>query len=240
MPCCSCCRRHRVTKSDIEIWHHHIAPIDGASRARLVVLNKIDGLWDELKTQAEIDAEIAKRPPAARRCSICRSTRFTRCRRKKPGGQSARGCRSAGEKSFAELEAALTLELIPCKQALVSESSQLVVEDVVVKTTELLETRLAAIQDQVDELEGLRGKNRGVIQGMMIKANEDKEQFERGLQQFNALRNVFASRLPFCAAIWACPLEKGSQQVRQAMEKAISPRVCAGQWDSSSARLTPI
>jgi len=49
-----------VTKSDIEIWRQHIAPVPGASRARLVVLNKIDGLWDELKTPAEIDAEIAK------------------------------------------------------------------------------------------------------------------------------------------------------------------------------------
>jgi hypothetical protein len=49
-----------VTKSDIEIWRQHIAPVQGASRARLVVLNKIDGLWDELKTAAEIEAEIAK------------------------------------------------------------------------------------------------------------------------------------------------------------------------------------
>ena len=49
-----------VTKSDIEIWRQYIAPLQGASRARLVVLNKIDGLWDELKTPAEIDAEIAK------------------------------------------------------------------------------------------------------------------------------------------------------------------------------------
>jgi len=49
-----------VTKSDIEIWRQHIAPMQGASRARLVVLNKIDGLWDELKSATEIEAEIAK------------------------------------------------------------------------------------------------------------------------------------------------------------------------------------
>jgi len=32
------------------------------------------------------------------------------------------------------------------------------VEDVIIKTTELLETRLATIQDQVDELQGLRAR----------------------------------------------------------------------------------
>ena len=34
------------------------APVQGGSRARLVVLNKIDGLWDELKSEDQINAEI--------------------------------------------------------------------------------------------------------------------------------------------------------------------------------------
>ena len=120
-----------------------------------------------------------------------------------------------------ELEAALTQELIPCKQALVSESTQAGVEDVVVKTTELLETRLANIQDQIDELEGLRGKNRDVIQHMMAKANEDKQQFERGLQQFNALRNVFASQVDTLRQrLGMQALRDEVRQTRQAMEKS--------------------
>ena len=120
-----------------------------------------------------------------------------------------------------ELEAALTQELIPCKQALVSESAQASVEDVVVKTTELLETRLANIQDQVDELQGLRGKNRDVIQHMMVKANEDKQQFERGLQQFNALRNVFASQVETLRRrLGMQALRSEVRQTRQAMEKS--------------------
>ena len=49
-----------VTQSDIEIWRNHIAPVQGASRGRLVVLNKIDGLWDELKSPSQINAEIDK------------------------------------------------------------------------------------------------------------------------------------------------------------------------------------
>jgi hypothetical protein len=120
-----------------------------------------------------------------------------------------------------ELEAALTQELIPCKQALVSESAQAAVEDVVVKTTELLETRLATIQDQVDELQGLRGKNRDVIQHMMVKANEDKQQFERGLEQFNALRNVFASQVDTLRQQLGMPaLRDEVRQTRRAMEKS--------------------
>ena len=47
-----------VTKSDIEVWRNHIAPMQGGHRGRLIVLNKIDGLWDDLKSQEAIDAEI--------------------------------------------------------------------------------------------------------------------------------------------------------------------------------------
>ena len=40
-----------VTKTDLDVWNRHLAGEDAATRAgRIVILNKIDGLWDELKT----------------------------------------------------------------------------------------------------------------------------------------------------------------------------------------------
>ncbi len=185
-----------VTKSDIEIWRHHIAPVQGSSRARLVVLNKIDGLWDELKTDAEIDAEILKQvASSAALLDLPASQVYPVSAQKALVAKVRNNPALLARSRLPDLEAALSQELIPCKQSLVSESTQAEVEDVVIRTTELLETRLSGIQDQVDELQGLRGKNRDVIQHMMVKANEDKQQFERGLQQFNALRNVFASQV---------------------------------------------
>jgi len=43
-----------VTKSDIDVWRNHI----GGGPGRMVVLNKIDSMWDELRTPAEIEAQI--------------------------------------------------------------------------------------------------------------------------------------------------------------------------------------
>jgi len=211
-----------VTKSDIEIWRQHIAPVHGASRARLAVLNKIDGLWDELKTPAEIDAEIAKQVASSAALLDLPPSQVYPVSAQKALVAKVRGDEVLLARSrLPELEAALTQELIPCKQALVSESAQAAVEDVVVKTTELLETRIATIQDQVDELQGLRGKNRDVIQHMMVKANEDKQQFERGLEQFNALRNVFASQVDTLRQQLGMPaLRDEVRQTRRAMEKS--------------------
>jgi len=211
-----------VTKSDIEIWRQHIAPVQGASRARLVVLNKIDGLWDELKTPAEIDAEIAKQVASSAALLDLPASQVYPVSAQKALVAKVRNDTALLVKSrLPELEAALTQELIPCKQALVSESTQAGVEDAVVKTTELLETRLATLQDQVDELQGLRGKNRDAIQHMMIKANQDKQQFERGLEQFNALRNVFAVQVDALRKqLGMDTLQREVRQTRRAMEKS--------------------
>src|SRR5262252_9707322 len=50
-----------VTKTDLEVWNQHLAGDDPATRAgRIVILNKIDGLWDDLKPDNEINAEIER------------------------------------------------------------------------------------------------------------------------------------------------------------------------------------
>ena len=210
-----------VTRSDIEIWRH-IAPVQSASRARLVVLNKIDGLWDELKTPAQIDAEIAKQVASSAALLDLPAGQVYPVSAQKGLVAKVRDDAALLVKSrLPELEAALTQELIPCKQTLVSESSRTAVEDVVIRATELLETRLATLQDQVDELQSLRGKNRDVIQHMMIKANDDKEQFERGLEQFNALRSVFATQVDALRRqLGMQGLRHEVDLTRQAMEKS--------------------
>ena len=49
-----------VTQSDLAIWKEYIGTQSGRNKGRIVVLNKIDGLWDELKSEREIEAEIDK------------------------------------------------------------------------------------------------------------------------------------------------------------------------------------
>ena len=49
-----------VTKSEIDVWRQYISGTRWKQKGRLAVLNKIDGLWDELKEEAEIHSEITK------------------------------------------------------------------------------------------------------------------------------------------------------------------------------------
>src|SRR4029453_9807603 len=46
-----------VTKSDMEIWQRYV---QSYQTRRIAVLNKIDLLWDDLKTQVQIDESILR------------------------------------------------------------------------------------------------------------------------------------------------------------------------------------
>lgn len=182
-----------VTKSDIEIWRKHIAPLQGASRGRLVVLNKIDGLWDDLKSTDQVNAEIAKQVSvSAAQLELPEAQVYPVSAQKALVAKVQHNPALLEKSRLPELEAALTAELIPFKQELVRQSTHGAIEDVVVKTTELLEVRLANIQDQIEELGGLRGKNRDVVAQIMDKVNQETRQFEKGMNQFKALRTIFA------------------------------------------------
>jgi replication fork clamp-binding protein CrfC len=54
-----------VTKSDLDLWRSHVGA--GHRRGCLAVLNKIDGLWDPLKSSSEIASEISRQVVRPRR-----------------------------------------------------------------------------------------------------------------------------------------------------------------------------
>jgi hypothetical protein len=57
----------------------------------------------------------------------------------------------------------------------------------------LLESRLAGLREQLNELTELRGKNKGVVEYMMGKVRSEKDEFESGLQRYYAVRSVFST-----------------------------------------------
>ena len=92
------------------------------------------------------------------------------------------------------LEKALSEELIPSKKAIVQDNVQREVEDIVTNAKMILDARLSGIVEQLEELRGLRGKNEDVVEHMMNKVKQDKENFEKGFQRFQALRSVFSQQ----------------------------------------------
>jgi hypothetical protein len=182
-----------VTQSDLNVWNENIGSRKGHAQGRIVVLNKIDGLWDGLKSEEEISAEIG------RQVRDCAHTLGLPAGRIFPvSAQKGLVARVSGDEALLErsrlllLEQALSSELIPSKQDIVLENTEAEIADIHARVTSLLEARLAGLREQLGELAELRGKNKGVVQYMMRKVRVEKEEFETGLQRFYAVRSIFS------------------------------------------------
>jgi hypothetical protein len=185
-----------VTRTDIDVWQNHLVGADPATReGRLVVLNKIDGLWDDLKSPEDIDAEIARQMrSSAQILGIPPAQVFAVSAQKallaKVNGDDALLARSR----IPILEQALSKELIPAKREIVGSATRSEVRGLSSAVRPILDARIAGIREQLAELRGLRGKNEDVVEHMMDRIRQEKESFERGMQRYTALRTVFTEQ----------------------------------------------
>ncbi len=185
-----------VTKTDLEVWNKHLAGEDAATRAgRIVILNKIDGLWDELRSERDVDAEIGRQVvSSAELLDIPAAQVFAVSAQKallaKVNGDDALLAKSR----LPGLEGALSRKLIPAKRDIVGAATQSEVKSLAAGVRALLDARQNGIAEQLTELRALRGKNQDVVEHMMDRVRQEKELFERGLQRFTALRTVFSQQ----------------------------------------------
>jgi len=182
-----------VTQSDLTVWREHIGASSGRKKGRIVVLNKIDTLWDELRSRTQIDGEINKQIDNCAWTLALPSKQIFPVSAQKALLAKINGDRDLLARSrLTELERALSRELIPAKQEIVRDNTQREFVDCCQRTHSLLESRLAGLREQASELAELRGKNRGVVEYMMGKVRQEKEEFETGLQHYYAVRSVFS------------------------------------------------
>ena len=211
-----------VTQSDLAVWKTHVTAAGGSRQGRLAVLNKMDSLWDGLRTEAQIDAEIA------RQISTCAATLdlpenriFPVSAQKGLLARIQHDSALLARSRLPQLEQALVEDLLPAKREIVGAAVEQDAGNLLTRTAEMLSARKRAIDDQLAEFSDLRGKNRGVIQYMLKRVRTEKEEFERGLERFYATRNVFASQTnALFAHLGMDALRTRTAQTRELMERA--------------------
>lgn len=180
-----------VSRSDIEVWRENISP--SHKSGRFVVLNKIDGLWDELRDDVQIEIEIAEQVASVARTLDVPHERIFPVSAQKGLVAKIQGDRQLLRKSrLSDLERALSHDLIPQQQTLVREHVSRDFDELAGVVSSVVGARRRGVVEQLFELNGLRGKNRNVVDHMAARIKTERADFEKSLRHLQALRTVFA------------------------------------------------
>jgi hypothetical protein len=180
-----------VTKSDMEVWRHIVG--DGGSANHIAVLNKIDGLWDALKSEAEVEAEVAKQvATVSYTLDLPESRVFPVSAQKGLVAKVTGDARLLAASRLPNLEGALVDLLVPAKQRIVREQSISVLDRVSGEVRQQLGARERGLIEQLYELRALQGKNQSSIERMLMRARAEQRDFEDNVRKIVAARVVLA------------------------------------------------
>lgn len=177
-----------VTKSDIDVWRNHI----GGGPGRMVVLNKIDSMWDELRTEEEIEQQIAHQiSTVAHILALDEKQVFPVSAQKGLVAKIHKDAPLLAKSRLPALEYALSKELIPSKQDIIRTQLTTDLNEILSGQRAVIAARGRNVVEQMLELKSLRGKNNTVIEHMMKRVDVEKKEFDNSLIKMQGTRAVF-------------------------------------------------
>jgi hypothetical protein len=223
-----------VTASDLEVWRKHVASTQRSGR--LVVLNKIDGLWDELREPSEIHEEIRLQVESvAQALGVAPAAVFP------VSAQKALVARVRGDEALyarsrlGDLERALAVEIVPRQRRLLAERILRDFEDIHAIVRGVLDARAAGMSSQIEELEALRGRKRSVVHRLAVRLKNERAAFDASVTHLQTVRSLLARHIQSIQS--AIGLDALKAHVRDARESMHASRFSTGLSDSMTRLL---
>ena len=180
-----------VTKSDMAIWREHLVTEGGHGETRLVVLNKIDTLWDELSTPEQVAAQIDKqRANTASMLGMAPENVLAVSAQKGLIAKITKDRKLLDASALPELEHALGQGMVGRREIILRRAVDVGIADLRNEAGRIINIRRRDLAEQAAELGGLRGKNSSVIRHMRGRIEQEQVEFEVSGAKILAVRSV--------------------------------------------------
>ena len=185
-----------VTQSDLAIWREHLITDAEAAESRLVVLNKIDTLWDGLSTTGQVQEQIERqRASTAEILGISPAQVFPVSAQKGLLAKVTDDQALLQRSCLPVLEAALGSGLLDRRREILRSAMSGAIADLRTQAGRVLQIRRRDLADQALDLKGLRGKNGAVINHMRARIEQEQVEFEVSGAKIHAIRSVHLTLL---------------------------------------------
>lgn len=186
-----------ATKSDMEIWNTHAQAFrDNNQTGLIVVLNKIDTLWDELQDAASVQRNIDKQcRDTAAVLGIDNRNVYPVTAQKGLLARVKNDDELLRKSGLLALEATLSNDVLPAKQHLVRNNIVSRIGNMIGTSKGVLTQRLDEMQTQMDELRSLSGKSADVLMATMQKLRTEQSIYQKDVENFQTSRHVLKRQL---------------------------------------------
>lgn len=218
-----------VTKSDLAIWRDHVLPAgagkaggdDALAASRLVVLNKVDTLWDSLSSGAQVQAQLRRQqqdsanllgvsvdkvlPVSAQKGLVAKVNRNDVL------------LQASGLPAFEDL---LANGIMGQRQKVLQAAVHANVQQLQGQVDRVINMRRRELDDQLAELCGLRGKNASVIASMRSRIEGENQEFDQSSTKVQAMRTVHMRMLKdIFQLLSSAALKKELLELKEALDQ---------------------
>ena len=180
-----------VTKSDLAIWREHLITGDEDKISRLVVLNKIDTLWDGLSSSEQVQAQIDRQCiTSAEILGLPESQIIPVSAQKGLVAKLTQDEQLLQASRLPILELALAEGVIGQRQKILRSAVAGGIGELRLEARRAIHIRRRDLAEQMDELRGLRGKKGTVIQHMRLRIEQEQAEFDTSGAKIQAVRSV--------------------------------------------------
>ena len=180
-----------VTKSDLAIWREHLITEDDENISRLVVLNKIDTLWDALSSPEQIKTQIERqRTSSADILGLPVEQVIPVSAQKGLVAKVTRDDALLQASCLPNLELALAEGIMGKRQRILRTAVASGIAELRVEAGRSIHIRRRDLAEQMDELRSLKGKNASVIKHMRSRIEQEQTEFDASGAKIHAVRSV--------------------------------------------------
>ena len=210
-----------VTKSDLAIWREHLITESTDHSSRLVVLNKIDTMWDALSTPAQIAANVERQ-----RLSTAEILQLPKDQVIAVSAQKGLVAKVTGDNALLQasqlplLEQALSEGMMGKRRAILRGAMSSGISDLRTETGRVINIRRRDLAEQMVELRGLRGKNTTVIKHMRTRIEAEQTEFDSSGARIHAVRAIHLKLLrEVFSALGSATLKAELRQLNDALRQ---------------------
>lgn len=172
-----------ITKSDMKIWTEYVQK---SATHKLVILNKIDILWDGLETEDEVNALIEKQiQNTAHELDLDARNIFAISAQKALVAKIRKDAALLKRSNIGSLEDALANQLIESKHEVLGRSVVTECSNMIRSSRKIALMRVNQNKSQLTELKEIQNKNRVASKDILANVVAERKRYESSVLTFN-------------------------------------------------------